>query len=455
MIYQKLYQSAIYPLYHWMMNDGANAAIREIDRSEHLSRTELENLTLEKLRRLMAHARANVPYYSELLRDFPTAGSLTEVRDALRRLPLLSKAEINAHIDAMVSRDLEGNGLDSNSTSGSTGEKLIFYTDWRSGAYRKATVRRSQRWLGVMPGEPEVRLWGSPIDVDRKKSLRGQLHSIISREKMLSAYSMDEASLAEYLQFCLRFKPRLLIAYPSVLTVFARYVEQQGAKLPYLKAISCSAETLYEHDRDYLSTVFETPVFNRYGCREFGDIANEVPDADGLVVNSDRLFVEILNENGEPCPPGEQGELVITDLENYGMPLIRYRIGDLAQWAPQSSRGRDKYAFPILQSVDGRTLDIVRAPNGNRIGGTYWTILLRNRPGIKKFQVIQDRSDAIRILYSAEPGIQPDFDYYRREIAERCGPDLKVEFIETDEFEHPPGTKFRLILSKVSDDPTS
>jgi phenylacetate-CoA ligase len=240
-----------------------------------------------------------------------------------------------------------------------------------------------------------------------------------------------------------------------VLTVFARYVEEQGAKLPHLKAISCSAETLYEHDRKYLSSVFDTPVFNRYGCREFGDIANEVPDADGLVVNSDRLFVEILNEEGKQCPAGEQGELVITDLENYGMPLIRYRIGDLGQWAPQSSLGRDKYPFPILQSVDGRTLDIVRAPNGNRIGGTYWTILLRNRPGIKKFQVIQDRPDAIRILYEQEPGARPDFDYYRREIAGRCGPDLGVEFFETDTFEHPPGTKFRLILSKVRDDSSS
>ena len=204
MIYQKLYQSAIYPLYHWLMKDGANAAIREIDRSEHLGRAEVENITLEKLRRLLAHARANVPYYHELLRDFPTTASPAELLDAFQGLPLLSKATINAHIDAMVSEDLEGNGLDSNSTSGSTGEKLIFYTDWRSGAYRKATVRRSQRWLGVMPGEPEVRLWGSPIDVDRKKSLRGRLHSMISRETMLSAYSMEQPTPQYPHTVCLR-----------------------------------------------------------------------------------------------------------------------------------------------------------------------------------------------------------------------------------------------------------
>ena len=452
MVYQKLYESAIYPVYHWLMKDGANAAIRELDANERLDRAGVEAVTQAKLRKLLIHARAHVPFYAERLQNIAIDGPREEFAGAFSEIPLLSRAVINANLESMVSADLEGNGLDANSTSGSTGEKLIFYTDWRSGAYRKASVRRSQRWLGVLPGEPELRLWGSPIDVDRKKSLRGMLHSVVSREKMLSAYSMDEESLHAYLAFCRRFKPKLLIAYPSALTVFADFLQKQGARLPSVKAISCSAETLYEHDREYLADVFGAPVYNRYGCREFGDIANEVPDADGLVVNSDRLFVEILDEQGNPCAPGEQGEIVVTDLENHGMPMIRYRIGDLARWAPETARGADKYPFPIFESVDGRTLDIVRAPNGNRIGGTYWTILLRNRPGIKKFQVIQDGPTALRVLYIAEPGAEPDFNYYRQEIAGRCGSELQVEFIETDQFEQAPGTKFRLILSKLDGD---
>jgi len=450
MIYQKLYATAIYPAYHWLMKDGANAAIRELDQHEMLDPEELRRVSLGKLQKLLLHATANVPFYQETLRDLRLSGSLSDLLESFLGMPLLSKAKINQNLRSMISADLDGNGLDSNSTSGSTGEKLLFYTDWRSGAYRKATVRRSQRWLGVMPGEPEVRLWGSPIDISQAKSLRGFLHSTVSREKMLSAYSMDEHSLSEYLRFCLRFKPKLLIGYPSALSVFAAYLESRRARIPSLVAISCSAETLYEHDREYLSETFEAPVFNRYGCREVGDIANEVPDANGLVVNSDRLFVEILNDKGEPCASGEQGEVVVTDLENYGMPLIRYGMGDFARWSPESAQGAQKYPFPILESVDGRTLDIVHAPNGNRIGGTYWTILLRNKPGIKTFQVIQDAPNAIRILFTGEANAKPEFDYYRREIAERCGAELKVDFVETDRFEQPPGTKFRLIMSRLS-----
>ena len=449
MIYQKLYQTAIYPVYHWLMKDGANAAIREIDQNERLDREALHELTLGKLQKLLQHARTNAPYYGKVLQGVPLDGSVAKFEETFSTVPLLSKATINENLQSMISKDLEGNGIDSNSTSGSTGEKLLFYTDWRSGAFRKATVRRSQRWLGVLPGEPEVRLWGSPIDIKRAQSLRGYIHSVVSREKMLSAYSMDESSLQSYFEFCRRFKPKLLIAYPSALRIFADFLQERNLEIPSIKAISCSAETLYEHDREYLSKVFNAPLYNRYGCREVGDIANEVPDADGLVVNSDRVFVEILDDDGRRCAPGEQGEVVVTDLENYGMPMIRYRIGDLARWADDSSRGAHKYPFPILESVDGRTLDIVRAPNGNRIGGTFWTILLRNRPGIEKFQVIQDEPASVRVLYKREAGAEPDFDYYRREIADRCGPEMRAEFIETEQFEQPPGTKFRLIMSKL------
>lgn len=452
MIYQKIYERALYPAYHWLMKDGANAAIRELDQSETLDRDMLQQLSLGKLQKLLLHARQNVPFYSERLSDLSLNDELFSLQDSFRNVPLLSKASINANLESMISKDLNGNGLDANTTSGSTGEKLTFYTDWRSGAYRKASVRRSQRWMGVLPGEPEVRLWASPIDINRAKSLRGFVHSVVSREKMLSAFSLDESSLVSYLQFCRRFKPRLLIGYPSVLRVFAEFIDERGAQLPSLKAVSSSAETLYEHDREYLSRVFRAPVFNRYGCREVGDIANEAPDIDGLVVNSDRLFVEVLNSDGDPCAPGEQGEVVVTDLENYGMPLIRYRMGDLARWAPTTARMAGVYPFPILESVDGRTLDIIRSPNGNRVGGTFWTILLKKHPGIEKFQVIQDSLDTVRILYVRERGVTPALDSFRRDIADRMGSELQVSFVETGEFEQPPGTKFRLIMSKLKDD---
>ena len=132
------------------------------------------------------------------------------------------------------------------------------------------------------------------------------------------------------------------------------------------------------------------------------------------------------------------------------MPLIRYRVGDYARWADVSVRKSSKYPFPVLESVDGRTLDVVKCPRGQRIGGTFWTrTLLRSRPGMKRVQVIQSEPDSVQVLYQREPGCIPDLDFFREAIAERCGPELQVNFVETDNFEYTTATKFRIVICRL------
>jgi phenylacetate-CoA ligase len=449
MIYQALYKSLIYPVYHWALADGANAAIRSLDRNETLDRESLRARSEEKLRELLRFAGKNVPYYRDLASSLGM--TLEEFADPanLSVLPVLTKSTINANRDAMIAEDLTGNGLDSNSTGGSTGEVLRFYTDWRSGAFRKAAVRRNKRWVGIQPGDPEVRLWGAPLDLGQSRSFRGTIHAAITRERLLSADTLDEATLGSYVEFCKSFKPKLMVAYPSALVEFARFCEANGESVVSLKSIICSAESLLDHDRAYIENTLGVTIYDRYGCREVGDIAQQAPGSSGLLINSDRILVEIIDENGNACPPGEQGEVIVTDLDNFGMPMIRYQIGDFARLADEQAENTSNLPFPMLASVDGRTLDVVRCIGGQRIGGTYWTILLRTRPGMKRFQVVQEAVDTIRILYEPEPGCVPDFDFVRQEVAKSCGPEMSVEFVETSQFEHPRGTKFRMVVSRI------
>jgi phenylacetate-CoA ligase len=449
MIYRALYKSAIYPAYHWALADGANKAIREMDRNELLDRESLRQHSDTKLRDLLKFAGTNVPYYRRLaaalrmsIEDFSDPVNLSE-------LPILHKSEINANRDAMISEDLTDNGLQKNSTGGSTGEVLKFYTDRRSVAFRKATVRRNKRWAGIQPGDREVRLWGAPLDLGNSRSLRGTIHSAITRERLLSADTLDEETLSSYLSFCKSFKPKLMVAYPSALLEFANYCERRGESIASLRAIICSAEALLDQDREVFERIFNVPVYDRYGCREVGDIAQEAPGSSGLLVNSDRIFVEVIDKNGMPCRAGEQGEVLVTDLDNYGMPMIRYRIGDYATWANDGLGSASDLPFPVLASVDGRTLDVVRCIGGQRVGGTYWTMLLRSRPGMKRFQVVQYEADRINVLFEPESGCTPDFDFIRQEVANSCGPEMFLEFTETSQFEHAPGTKFRLVISHV------
>lgn len=446
-MYQLFYRKVVYPLYHRVIGSGALAAIRELDAHDRLTAEQLQDVTSTKLRTLLLHAAEHVPYYRTLIQE--NGIDVESGQHGIAKIPVLTKDIIRAQQDSLKSLDLSGNRLYPNSTSGSTGSPLHFFTDLRSKTYRKATVIRNRHWLGVNVGDKIVNLWGSPIDQARVAALRGRLHSILTRVKFLSAYSLSDADMQDYAEQIARYRPRLLVGYPSVLSEFARFCERNSIALPALRAIICSAEALFEQQRDIIERIFAAPVFNRYGCREVGDIAHQVPGQQGLVVNSDRIFLEIVDQDGQPCPPGVVGEILVTDLDNFGMPLIRYRIGDSGCWLDRADVSTH-LPYPVLQAVEGRSMDVVIAPSGKRVGGTFWTILFRKRPGIDLFQVVQDEVSSLQIRYvqSAAVGVV-DTEYFRNKIIETCGEGLNIEFTRVDAIEPDPSGKRRLVLSSV------
>ena len=423
--------------------------IRELDSHDRLSRDELAHLESKKLSALLLHARESVPYYRQRFARHDPLGSDGVDYDRFRQLPILTKADIRNNLKDLLSSRLDGNRLDPNSTSGSTGEPLSFFTDLRSKSYRKAVVARNRKWIGIENGDPVARLWGSELDARKAQSLRGKVHSIITREIFLSAYDLDDARLTAYSRAIRRHNAKLLIGYPSALATFSEFCRDRSIEFPSVSAVVCSAEALHPFQRELIENGFSAPVYNRYGCREAGDIAQEVPGLQGLVVNSDRIFVEILDESGEACGPETAGNIVITDLENYGMPLIRYQTGDRGSWAVPDSKAMLPY--PVLGTVEGRSVDVVMAPSGNRIGGFFWTTLLRTRPGIKAFRVVQDSISSISIQFIRMPGVpEIDIPYFEAKIRDKCGQEMEIEFEEVAEFDIPPGEKFRLVKSTVA-----
>ena len=446
-MYGLLYKRLIYPAYHTLIQSGANAANRELASHDQLSADELRRVCAVRMAQLLEHAQAHVPFYSSRLSDEAITAVGEGDYTALQELPVMTKAVINAESKRLISASLENNRLDPNSTSGSTGSPLKFYTDKRSKAFRKATVARNRRWIGIDTGDVVAHLWGSPIDHRKASSLRGKLHGLITRERFLSAYQMSDADLALYVSLINGDKAKLLIGYPSALQSFGEYCVRNGLRMPSLKAIVCSAEALYAPQREAIESLFGIPVFNRYGCREVGDIAHETPFQPGMVVNSDRIYLEIVDENGQAVAPGQTGNLLVTDLDNYGMPLIRYDIGDRGSWATSQS---GRLPYPVLETVEGRSLDVVVCPNGNRIGGTFWTILLRNRPGLRQFRVIQTAPAALTVEFLRDPAVdRPDFDYFTAKIHETCGEEMSVQFEEVDAIDVTPGGKARLVESRL------
>ncbi len=442
-----LFRNVVYPAWHWAKRDGVNQAIRELERNQWLATADVLSLQQRKLARVLSFAGKNVPYYRALLGELGINTNPTVTVEQFQRIPPLTKETIRHEQDALVSEDLAGNGLLSNSTSGSTGEVLRFYTDLRSTAYRKAAGLRSNSWTGWRLGDRAVSLWGAPIDEQRAGAMRGRLHGLVTAKLFLSSFDLSKSKMDEYIEKIRDFRPVLFFAYPGPLEQFAIHCSERGVEFPSIRGILSSAETLWPHQRKIIEEAFGAKVFDQYGCREVSQIGTECEAHDGFHISVDRLLVEVVDEEDRPCPPTEEGRILVTDLDNFGMPLIRYDIGDRGVMGRQQpcSCGR---GLPRLEKVEGRTLDIVHTPDGRQVGGTFWTLLLRSRRGLRQFQVVQDRLDGVVINFVRDA----DFNdaalaYFTAKIQECCGPEFSVEFAERESIELTGSGKQRLIKS--------
>ncbi len=210
-----------------------------------------------------------------------------------------------------------------------------------------------------------------------------------------------------------------------------------------------SAEVLEAADRELLESVFGCPVFNRYGCREVSVIASECPSHRGLHVMAEGLYVEIETPDG-PAAPGQVGSILVTDLLNPAMPLIRYRIGDMGSWAPGVCPcGRH---LPRLEHVAGRVTDFLVGCTGQLVSGVFLaTYVVAQRPSLGQVQIHQRRAGHLTWKLRPGPGFDADADadYLRRATREHLGSGATADIEPVREFPPSPSGKFLFSQSSV------
>jgi phenylacetate-CoA ligase len=238
-------------------------------------------------------------------------------------------------------------------------------------------------------------LWGSERDLFfEKEKLKVRYGKWLRNEVWFNTFKMTPSNMDDCVNTLNAFKPNQILSYVEAIYELSRFIKRSGLKVYSPDAILSTAGTLYPQFRETLKEALNAPVFNRYGSREVGDIACECDHHEGLHISAPTHYVEILKENDEPAMPGESGEIIITLLTNFAMPLIRYRISDTAVWSEQScSCGRN---WPLIKNVTGRVDDTFVTKEGARIDGGYFTQLLYFYGWIQKFQVVQEDYDFIR-----------------------------------------------------------
>ena len=443
----KMLPKFLYPVYVYKNN--LKSILNELSSTQWKDAEDIKALQRGKLRALLEHCFDNVPYYQKLFKKSGISKKDLSDKNSFRVFPILTKNLIRENLNELIAKNTTIPQLIQNSTSGSTGESLYFYNDTNSLLYRKAQVIVNKQWTNINWGDPVVRIWGAQMDIAKSKKLKNRVKNFLFNDLILSSFDLSDKMIENYAKLIQNFKPKLLISYPGPLEVFADYVKANSLIFSSLTAIISSAEQLSDYQRNVFEETFKVPVFNRYGSREFGDIAQECQYHNGLHLNTDRVYVEILDDYGNDVSHGNPGDLYITDLTNYGMPFVRYKICDRAVWSEIANCpcGRK---LPMIQKLEGRSLDIIKTPNNRKLGGTYWTLLLRSKPGIRKFQIHQDKINSIKLFYVPDQNFSENIlNHFEYKIKNICGQNFCIKFIKKDEISTTKSGKHRIIISDL------
>lgn len=428
------------------------ARLGELNRTQWLGRDELESLQRSKLQQLVEYAYQYVPYYR---RTFDQAGfhpdDLRRDPNSLRKLPILTKAIIHENLADMQTTEPERcQQLSRVATSGSTGHPLVFMQDHYFRDSVTADIQRHLGWAGWKMGHPHAYIWGANFEVTQSQSLRVRLIDWTWNRFVVNAFILNDEILAAFTQRVRRQRPRILFGYASSLHRFAQFVRQSPYPDITFDGIFSSAEVLLPAVRQFIEATFQCKMFDRYGTKELGGIACECPAHTGLHLSAENNYVEILCD-GHPALEGETGDIIVTNLNNRGMPFIRYSIEDAGAWHTQEacSCGR---AAPMLAGVEGRLVDSFKTQDGRTawagFAGAGYSGLAH--PAIKQFQIVQKSVDLmlVRLVKDGEVP-QSTLDELTRTFKTAFGDNVQVAFEFPDEIPVLPSGKHRYAISEL------
>lgn len=433
------------PLY--MARDGYRyrPVARQLEASQWLSPSALKEMQGAKLRSLIEDAFRTNPFHRGRM---DRAGvSVADIRSAedLRHLPVLRKDDIRNAGAGLFSEGYSPSNTQYTRTGGSTGVPLQVYIDRNAQNWKFVAARRSNAWAGWHAGDKAAAVWG---DTEKGFHWKAWLRNTLQHRTIyLDTLRFSAERIRRFHSEILDFKPTVLMGHAHSVYQFARFCGEHGLRIPRVSGIVTTAMTLSKLERRTIEEVFEARVFNRYGCEELGIIASESEEHNGLHVFSEGLILEYL-----PTEVPDEYELVITDLLNRAMPMIRYAIGDVVH---KAAGGQSKRGLERLQRVSGRTADFLYRPDGTPVFGISLldTYIIHIR-GIHQAQMIQNDARQIDVLIV--PTREFDADTVRgveEVIAKEFGRDVKAVVTTVEKLKLTERGKYRFSICNLRERP--
>jgi len=384
----------IYPLQEKLLKRPTFSYLEDLEKTQWYSRNGIEVLQLQKLQTLLKSAKEHSPWHA---RRIENSGINFEnlTFDEFKKLPTMARADVQQHGNEMAWHDVPG-GSFRYTTGGSSGQPLIFNFGRSRQASDAAGRIRARRWWGVNVGDPEVYLWGAPVELnktDRIKTIRDRLLN----QLVLNAFEMSPENMSIYLTAIQKFKPKCIYGYASSVALLASYARQNNRQLslPDLKVVCTTGEPLYPEQRQLISETFNVPVANEFGSRDIGFTAHENSHQQMLLM-SESILLEILDHQNNPVKVGETGEAVMTGLCSEAQPFIRYRTGDMVKLSTDSDK--DGRGLHVIEEIVGRNTDFLIHENGSIVHALAAIYILRETGGVEQFKIIQQAINEFEVL---------------------------------------------------------
>lgn len=417
----------------------------ELLRNERLTRAELDAMQLARLRELVEHCWKQVPYYKKL---FDRAGfkpaHLRSLAD-LSSIPLLAREDLRDNFDDLRANNATQFEPEQCSSGGSTGQPVKFLLDRKAIALEKACVRR--HWLrgGYKDGEPTANLRGLRL------AFKPGEYSVLDKGEnclYLSSYDLTPKTVQAYAGAFNKFRPTLFNSYASSAALFANLIEHSDLNIHSPQTIVCASETLYPHQREVIEGVFTSKVWDWYGLTELVGNASECELHNGYHISMEQGYVEVLDDSGHAVAPGEVGEIVATGLNNFSMPLVRYRTGDLGEFTDERCPcGRQSR---MIKSIQGRVFEFIETPSGVRLTATALNVHDNTWDNVIQFQYVQKAPDTVVLrVIKADRYTESNERRILDRMAARFGDEIHLRIEYVSEMPRTPRGKTPLIVHEL------
>jgi len=368
-----------------------------LEKTQYWSREEIENLQNQQFQKLIRHCANNVPFYRRCLnKNNLTPDDFQSIKD-ITKLPIITKQIINNHKHELIASNFNKKLIKFEKSGGTTGIPAVFGTDISNSYMLDAKDWRFWKYAGFIPGMKTVLFWAHPLELEFINSIYLKLKNLMDNTKIFNSWNISESNFQKISNYLKHIRPEIIRGYASAIYFYVQYCKTNNISFKYSpKSIIITADKISELQKKEISDFFKCDIFDEYGCREFSFIAHECEKHEGLHLAEELFVFECLNPITSETTFNGNGELIVTPLFNFAMPLLRYRLGDEVIISENyCSCGRK---LRVISELKGRTIDYVITKSNRMVHGTYFFDLFGLSKSIFKFQIHQFKKGEIIIF---------------------------------------------------------